>query len=203
MSARKQSEPAKAGKDATRREEILRIAAQTFAERGVKGSTTREIAERASMQSGSLYYYFPSKESMALEAVTSYLRELMEAYETAMQTLPSAAEQLRELFRASLEVSARRGDEVVILYQDWHSLSGIDGRLDATMSEVEQLWLKVIRTGIESGELRSDLDPRLVYRTIMGAISWVPRWYRPGGTRSIAEIADTQADVIIHGLQAR
>jgi hypothetical protein len=71
------------------------------------------------------------------------------------------------------------------------------------MSEVEQLWLKVIRTGIESGELRADLDPRLVYRTIMGAISWVPRWYRPGGARSIAEIADTQADVIIHGLQAR
>lgn len=193
--------PAKGGKDGPRREEILAAAARTFAEKGLKGSTTRAIAERASMLSGSLYYYFTSKEAMAVEVVERYLTELLEAYEQVRTSDATPQEQLRELFRTSLQVSDRRPDEVVILYQDWHSLSALDGGMDVAMNRVEEIWCDVIEAGMRSGDLRADLEPRLVYRTIMGALSWVPRWFRPDGPRTISEIAEIQADVIVRGLE--
>ncbi len=47
-----------------RRDEILAIAAQLFAERGFAATTVREIADAAGILSGSLYHHFDSKASM-------------------------------------------------------------------------------------------------------------------------------------------
>jgi AcrR family transcriptional regulator len=188
--------------DVTRREEILRIAAGTFAQRGYRGSTIREIADRAKMLSGSLYYHFPSKEAMALEVVHSYFEELFAAYEEALVGITGPREQLRALFVASLRVSDRRHDEVLILYQDYHSLNAVDNTLSAAMGRVEEIWVRVLERGVEDGSLRSDLEPRIVYRAIMGALSWVPRWYRPSGKFSIETIAEAYADLMIDGVRA-
>ena len=56
-----------------RRDEILAIAAQLFAERGFAATTVREIADAAGILSGSLYHHFDSKESMVDELVHEML----------------------------------------------------------------------------------------------------------------------------------
>ena len=38
---------------------------------------------------------------------------------------------------------------------------------------------------------------------ILGAINWSVRWYRPEGPQPPAEIAESFADFLIHGLTAR
>ncbi|KRB75076.1 hypothetical protein ASE01_17075 [Nocardioides sp. Root190] len=164
-------------------------------------STTREIADRASMQSGSLYYYFESKEDMAVDVVSVYLTDLIGQYERALATQQSAVDLLRELFRLSLEITERHHDEVVILYQDWQILSATDESLPMQMDRVETIWCDVIEKGIELGELRAEVEPRIAYRTIMGGISWVPRWYRHDGEFSLREIGAMQAEVILCGLR--
>jgi AcrR family transcriptional regulator len=187
--------------DVTRREEILRIAAGTFAQRGFRGSTIREIADRAKMLSGSLYYHFPSKEAMALEVVHSYFDELFAAYKEVLESISDPREQLRTLFLASLQVSDRRRDEVLILYQDWHSLNAVDNTLSTAMGEVEEIWVRVLERGVEEGQFRADMSPRLVYRAIMCAVSWVPRWYQSSGEYSIEMIGGAYADLVIDGLR--
>jgi AcrR family transcriptional regulator len=183
-----------------RREEILRIAAQTFAERGFAASTTREIAERASTLSGSLYYYFPSKESMAFEVVKRYLEALMTRYREIAESEDSPAVKIHHLIEASIELSAQHHDEVMILFQDWPLLTGIDPNLSTRMSEIENLWVDVLEAGVATDEFRAEIDSRLAYRTIMGAVAWVPRWFRASGPAPIAEVARTQADIFLGGL---
>lgn len=200
MTTPERSRQRKATRGTPRRDEILTVAARIFAEKGVHAATTREIAESASMLSGSLYYYFASKEAMAYEVVSSYLDELMEAYEQVRQSSSPPGEQIAELFRTSLEVSDRRSDEVMILYQDWPALSALDRGLDKIMARVEEIWCGAIHAGQLNGQIRADIDPKIVYRTIMGAIAWVPRWYRPEGPRTITEIAALQADVMLRGM---
>src|SRR5436305_11634457 len=63
-----------------RRDEILAIAAQLFAERGFAATTVREIADAAGILSGSLYHHFDSKESMADELVHDMLDRVLAAY---------------------------------------------------------------------------------------------------------------------------
>jgi len=47
-----------------RRRQILRIASGLFARRGYRGTTTREIAERAGINEALLFRHFPSKEKL-------------------------------------------------------------------------------------------------------------------------------------------
>jgi AcrR family transcriptional regulator len=58
---------------ATRRDELLELAAEMFAERGLRATTVRDIADAAGILSGSLYHHFSSKEEMVDEALRSFL----------------------------------------------------------------------------------------------------------------------------------
>ena len=58
----------------------------------------------------------------------------------------------------------------------------------------------MIRKGIDDGTLREDLDPRIVFVTLMGAINWIPRWYNTDGDLSPAGVAEMMTDVLIDGL---
>jgi TetR/AcrR family transcriptional regulator, cholesterol catabolism regulator len=43
-------------------------------------------------------------------------------------------------------------------------------------------------------------DVNLAVRTLMGIMNWTLTWYRPGGEKSIDEIADGYADLLFNGL---
>lgn len=48
----------------TRREQLLRSATELFSEKGYEGTSTEEIARRAGLTKGALYFHFKSKEDM-------------------------------------------------------------------------------------------------------------------------------------------
>jgi AcrR family transcriptional regulator len=57
------------------RARILEAAARVFAERGYAGGTTNHIAVEAGMSIGSLYQYFPNKDSILAELMRDHIRE--------------------------------------------------------------------------------------------------------------------------------
>src|SRR3954451_9189087 len=63
-----------------RRGELLAIAATLFAERGLRATTVRDIADAAGILSGSLYHHFDSKESMVDEILRQFLDGLFDRY---------------------------------------------------------------------------------------------------------------------------
>ena len=58
-------------------EDILTAAAQVFEAHGYAAGTTNRIAERASVSIGTLYQYFPNKESLAVALLERHLAEGM------------------------------------------------------------------------------------------------------------------------------
>ena len=65
----------------SRREELLAIAAELFAQRGFKNTTVRDIADAAGILSGSLYHHFDSKESMVDEILDTFQTDLFRRYD--------------------------------------------------------------------------------------------------------------------------
>jgi TetR/AcrR family transcriptional regulator len=51
-------------KPESKRDQILKAAEEVFAEKGLKGTTVREIAERVDLQTPGLYHHFSSKEEI-------------------------------------------------------------------------------------------------------------------------------------------
>lgn len=74
---------------------ILKAAAELFAEKGFEGTTTRDIALRAGLAAGTMFNYFPSKETMAMSMVNGALLAGIDDY----RALRSGEEEMvEELF---------------------------------------------------------------------------------------------------------
>jgi AcrR family transcriptional regulator len=65
----------------------VEAAARVFEERGYTGATTNRIAERAGVSIGSLYQYFPNKESILTVLLEQHFEEGVEALEAVRRHL--------------------------------------------------------------------------------------------------------------------
>ena len=59
-----------------------------FAERGLRATTVRDIADSAGILSGSLYHHFKSKEQMVEEVLRDFLDWLFARYRRSSTTSP-------------------------------------------------------------------------------------------------------------------
>ena len=184
-----------------RKELILRSAAKVFAEKGFSTATVRDIADEAEMLSGSLYYYFDSKEAMVEEVLVEYLDEMIRLYHAAVAEADSPSAALEQLIAHALRGLVNSREEVTILQNDWHYVRPMQSIANRNY-QVETVWLETIRAGIESGSLRGDLDARMQYRTIMGAIQAVIRWFDPRGKVTVDQVIAVQTAILLDGVRA-
>jgi AcrR family transcriptional regulator len=185
-----------------RREEILAIAAELFAERGFAATTVREIGDAAGILSGSLYHHFDSKESMADELVHELLDRVLAAYRRIAATNDDPERALRGLVREAFSAIATDRATVAVMVNEWNLFTQYPrfAYLRGIEEETERLWVSVIERGVAAGVFRAGLDPRMLYRLLRDAI-WVSvRWYDPAGVDTADQIADSYLAVLLDGI---
>lgn len=176
-----------------------------FAEQGLRSTTVRDIADAAGILSGSLYHHFDSKESMVDEILRGYLDKLFARYQEIAASELSATDTLQQLVIASFEsIDADRN--AVAIYQDEAKRLASQERfayLGERNTEFRDLWRTVLTRGVADGEFRSDLDVELVYRFLRDTVWVAVRWYRPGGSLSVDDIAKQYLSVVLDGILPR
>ena len=186
----------------TRREELLSIAAELFAERGLRATTVRDIADAAGILSGSLYHHFASKEAIVDEILRGFLDALFGEYRRIVGSWLGPRATLEALVRASFEAIHRDRNEVAIYQDELKHLRG-NPRFDYLRernTEFREMWTDVLRRGMESGDFRGDLDVRLTYRFLRDTVWVAVRWYRPDDDNDHAAIADQYLNIVLDGL---
>jgi len=186
----------------TRRDELLELAATMFAERGLRATTVRDIADSAGILSGSLYHHFSSKEEMVDEVLRGFLDWLFTRYQEIVDTEPNPLERLKGLFMASFEAIEDRHAQVVIYQDEAKRLVGQPrfAYLEERNQEQRKLWVDVLNQGIGEGCFRPDLDVDLVYRFIRDT-TWVSvRWYQPGGPLTAEQVGRQYLAIVLGGI---
>ena len=187
---------------ATRREELLELAAGMFAERGLRATTVRDIADAAGILSGSLYHHFKSKEEMVDEVLRTFLDWLFDRYQHIIDTEPSPLARLRGLFLASFDAIEYHHAEVVIYQDEAKRLSGQPrfGYIDDLNRRQRKMWVDLLKQGIEQGYFQADIDVDLVYRFIRDT-TWVSvRWYQPGGPLTAEQVGRQYLAIVLDGI---
>ena len=199
------TEPAAINSAATRRDQLLRIAAGLFAEKGFKNTTVRDIADAAGILSGSLYHHFDSKESMVDEILRSFQEELFGKYDAILTGDEDPRARLEEAVRVSFEAIDTHGHEVAIFQNEADFLGGQErfSYLAERNRQSREVWMTLLRQGVDSGALRPDLDVELVYRFIRDTVWVAVRWYRPGGALSAEKVADQYLTILLDGIAAK
>ncbi|MCB9521023.1 MAG: TetR/AcrR family transcriptional regulator [Myxococcales bacterium] len=74
---------------AERRAQLVAAANRVFAERGLRGATTRAIAAEAGVAEALIYRHFPSKEALFAAAVEETSRHLVDGARAALESVDS------------------------------------------------------------------------------------------------------------------
>jgi TetR/AcrR family transcriptional regulator, cholesterol catabolism regulator len=183
----------------TRRDELVAVAARHFAERGFHGTSMGDLADAMGVQKGSLYSLTDSKQELLYRA----MREGADAFQAALDAVPepaSAVDRIRFALRGHLAVVAGQLDVATVFTREWRYLEG--ARRDEIVAErrrYEERWRGLFRDGVESGQLRSDLDVPAAALLVLSAANWAYTWLEPGGDTAV--LADRFTALLVDGVR--
>ncbi|GAA4487853.1 TetR/AcrR family transcriptional regulator [Microbacterium panaciterrae] len=188
-----------------RTELILDCAAALFAEKGIAGTTVRDIAGRAGILSGSLYHHFPSKDAMADHIVTQYLGELLAEYERVIDAEHDARGAVSGLVMASTRVSRAHVHASDIYQRETAYLRQLPShdRIRDAARTIREIWLTVLERGVAAGDLRDDVPVELLYVLIRDAVWLTSRSFSPAPELGIDGLSRSIVTVFLDGATAR
>lgn len=153
-----------------RRQQILTVATELFAEHGFKGTTTRHIAERAGVNEAIIFRHFPTKEDLYW-AVIEHKCEEGRGLGMLRQRLASGAS-YREIFAGIAEdyLRLRERDFTLgrlLLFTALENHRLTDRFFRSHIAELYEELAQYIRQQIVKGKFR-DVDPLLAARAFWG-----------------------------------
>jgi len=188
-----------------RREQILRRAAEVFAERGVAQTSLEEIATSVGIKREALYYYFKNRVEILLEIIFPQSQELLQGITELMSGAGSSREKLKAAMDLHLQAFTPSYIEMTVALREEHvPIEDLRVKeLRRVWEEYGTCWEALIRQGREEGAFRSDIDPKIASYGILGMLNWMSRWYRTGQSAPIGEVADTFFMLVTEGLDVR
>jgi AcrR family transcriptional regulator len=189
----------KSAQNGNRREDLLRVCARLFREKGFDGASIRDISEAAGMHSGSPFYHFKSKQEMLVAVMEQGLSEGLKDLEAVGALRLPPAQKFRRLVRAHLETLCGNGhDFIPVMLYDWRSLTPVNRRrVIALKDRYDALWQKATDELQAQGVMPG--DAQLARLFTFGVLNWTARWYRAGGRKSLVEIAEEAARFLLRG----
>jgi AcrR family transcriptional regulator len=183
---------------------ILDAAANVFREKGYAGTRLADVAAASGIQTGSMYYYFKSREHLVVEMVLVAWKRTDDLARLSVDALAADA---TALDRFSTALTAHL---LSVLRNTMYTsaLVRILGQVPESVREQtdthQRSYLEYIRglleDAIASGELRADIDPSVTTMLISGALNWAVEWYRPDGALSPEDLARQVATLVFDGV---
>lgn len=186
----------------TKREAVLRMAAQSFNEKGFHATSLDDVAARLNVTKPTLYYYFKNKEEILFECVRIGLQMIDEAAENVARRGGTGVEQLFAVMRKYAEIVTMDFGMCLIRVGEDPLQPAARRKLRQLKARIDRRFRSLIEQGIAEGDL-APCDAKIAAFTVAGALSWIARWYRPDGPLPPNDIAEQCISILVEGLVRR
>jgi AcrR family transcriptional regulator len=186
----------------TKRDAVLRMAAQSFNEKGFHATSLDDVAARLNVTKPTLYYYFKNKEEILFECVRIGLEMIDEAAENVAHRGGTGVEQLFAVMRKYAEIVTMDFGMCLIRVGEDPLQPAARRKLRQLKARIDRRFRSLIEQGIAEGDL-APCDAKIAAFTVAGALSWIARWYRPDGPLSPNDIAEQSISILVEGLVRR
>jgi len=165
------------------RQRVLEVTSDLFSRNGYHATSMRDIANAVGMKSGSLYYYYASKEALLAAILNDRIDAHVAKVKEAVANLPSTAT-VREKFDVAISVTVRiiaeAGDMAVASAQTLAHLQEPEYSDQSERRQAyNQFWRDLIKEGQRTGEIRKSVPDAIASMIIVGALTFVAEWYEP------------------------
>jgi AcrR family transcriptional regulator len=186
-----------AGRRTATKQRIFTAAVELIAEQGFAATTVDEIAERAGVAKGTVYYNFESKAALFSELLEYGIERMAERLRYAIADLPplsalEAAVAAELSFIGEYDAFAR-----LLLAETWRS--GGDWQQTARLIRERAISViaEILAAAVANGDLRHDLDTAMAASAVFGMVLTVALdWRALQPDRPMDEIHTTLMDLL-------
>ncbi|MEM9340539.1 MAG: TetR/AcrR family transcriptional regulator [Bacteroidota bacterium] len=187
----------------SRKEQVIRKAAELFRDHGYAATSMRDLANALGIEAASLYSHIRSKE----EILQSLCFEMAELFRASLEKVEnqdiSYTEKLRLGIRGHIEVMSKDLIASAVFMNEHRHLSQPYLR-DFLLMRINYInrFKKIIEGGIKHDEF-GGVDTKLAVMTLFSSLNWMPNWYDPSGIINPADLGDQLAGMLIEGLKTK
>jgi AcrR family transcriptional regulator len=172
------------------------VAVSVFSRRGYDATRMEHIARAANLSKSSLYHHVSNKEELLGQALARAVEGLTAILAEGGARQGSPWERMVHVIRRTIEAELRYQPEVSLLLRVRGNTEVERWALEERRRYQERV-ADMVRAAQAAGEIRSDLDADLFVRLVLGMSNSLVDWYRPDGTWSARQIADTIIDLAV------
>lgn len=175
--------------ESARKQELRSAAAKLFLKVGYGRATVRDIAKSVGLQSGSIFYYFKTKEDILVGVMSEGMRQFTGTAKDPERNGSTPLMKLRGLFIGHLKALHNpNSPEVPVVISEWRHLSPRSRRLVVKLrDQVDEAWDQVLRELAAEGLVHGDL--RILRLSMLGSLNWSLQWYDKQGDLGIEDLA--------------
>jgi AcrR family transcriptional regulator len=180
------------------KDRMLRAAAQCFNNKGYRGTSLKDVANLLGLTDAALYYYVRNKEELVY---LCYLRAGdvgREAMDRAVEEGQNGLDTVRRYIRYHVDAMTGEHGPIAIMSEIPSLKPGHRAEILDISREHSVRFEAILQHGIEDGSIRP-CDVRMTGNAIMGALNWVPKWFR-GDAEVAAQVVAEYPDILSAGL---
>lgn len=188
-------------KKASKKEFILKKAAQMFREKGFAATSMRDLAETVGIEAASLYNHIRSKNEM-LESICF---DVANRYTLFMDELESSNQntikKIDTLLRFHIKQMIDYFEDVVVCDREWkHLEEPYLSNFHNQRRTYRKRFASIIEEGIKNGELKK-IDAPTAVLIMLHAVNGIESWHRSNARISAQELEDNMVMIMIDGLR--
>ena len=154
----------------TKRQAILDASKDAFISRGISDVTIEEIAESAGVSKVTIFKYFGDKTSLAREVLLPFVEEWIAYYEKLARRDAPFSKKMEKIIRHKASMRDMVGSSL------WHEVILKDKAMQTIATDMletrqYQLYMQLIRSGKESGDIDANIPDEAILMYISGFLS--------------------------------
>jgi len=159
------------GEVGEKRERILEAAEEVFARRGFHGARVTDIARLAGVADGTIYLYFKSKDDLLVSLFEDRVERINNMLRIILASEQRAQARLEKFINYYLGLAVKNPNLAEVIAIELRSSSKFMKEYkNVKFIEFLGLLAQIIKDGQTAGEIREDLTPEVISRTLFGAL---------------------------------
>lgn len=181
-------------------QQILKIAAKIFAEKGFHRTSVRDISRATRRSLAGLYYYFRTKEELLYLIQERCFMTLLQRWEAAATAEMDARARVRLFAENHLSFFWHNMPEMKVMAHEDESLTG---EFADKILVLKRRYVKVIMdlmAEIQDNVGGKGVDLRVATFALFGMMNWIYTWYQPKRDLPFPQLIDQMLRIFFFGL---
>jgi AcrR family transcriptional regulator len=186
-------------KQETRKQEIIRVAAKLFKEKGYSAVTMRDLAKAMGIKAASLYNHINSKQAILNAIIISLAEEFTAGMKLIQSSDESCIGKLKQIIELHVKISSQNIYGMASLNNDWMHLEEQLNHYQKLRIDYEDDFRAILKEGIASGDI-INTNPEVMMFSILTTLRSLYIWIPKKEDLNLMELSNTLNQILIKGI---